>query len=667
MSQAGLVDIEASHPQIPTSITTDSGTAIPIANNLELLGDTVANGTFPEPTWTTASGKTVEVNVQVGSAITGAPADNNDAGLVSFDDTVFAVDANGYVTFVGGGPGVDSIGVDANTAPGTDPVLPDGAGTITVTGAQVAAGTTANVIRTNSLAANSYTIEIQRASEQASALTSANGVCHFDSSQFTVDSSGFVTLQGGGIGIDSVAVQTGTSPVVPDTNGLLTINGAVVAAGTNPVRSDGTGANTLAIEVQTSQALAAADATKIGLCNFDSASFAVAATGFVTASGTGLGKTITGDTGGALAPTAGNWNIVSTATNGIETTGAGSTLTVAMASPYGDGDFSFTRSNAGAGNTLTIANTSNTASAFANMQITTGGATAADAQTTYTVTGAASWSTGIDNSVNDDYTISASTALGTTNVMTMTTTGVVTAVLGNLSATRASSGGLVTTGAVNTSNTASSDANIVAQTGGGSGGDPYMLVEQTGSNAWAFGLDQSDGAAFVLSQGTALGTNNTIRASTAGEVTMPLQPCFDAYNSATDADVTGDGTAYTIICNTEVTDQGGDYDNATGIFTAPVAGNYLFTGTVYLEQVGVAHTNAAFRLVITGGTTPYTVLINPSAINIGGDIAFNISKIVKLTAAGTAKLTITVTGSTKTVDVSGAADGRTSFSGALIC
>lgn len=135
-----------------------------------------------------------------------------------------------------------------------------------------------------------------------------------------------IDLAGGSLGIDSVAVQAGTSPVVPTAAGLITINGAVVAAGTNPLRSNGTGANTLALEVQTSQALAAADATKIGLSNFDSSSFAVAATGFVTLSTTGAGKTITGDSGGALSPTANNWNILGGP--GITTTGSGSTLTI---------------------------------------------------------------------------------------------------------------------------------------------------------------------------------------------------------------------------------------------------------------------------------------------------------------------------------------------------
>ncbi len=109
-------------------------------------------------------------------------------------------------------------------------------------------------------------------------LTSPSGTLTigYSSPNITLD------LAGGSVGIDSVAVQTGTSPVVPTGAGLITFNGAVVAAGTNPVRTDGTGANTYALEVQISQALAATDATKIGLSNFDSDSFAVDANGFVT-------------------------------------------------------------------------------------------------------------------------------------------------------------------------------------------------------------------------------------------------------------------------------------------------------------------------------------------------------------------------------------------------
>ena len=77
-------------------------------------------------------------------------------------------------------------------------------------------------------------------------------------------------ISGGAVAIDSIGTQTGTNPITPTGAGLVTINGAVVAAGTNPVRSDGTGANTMALEVQISQAIAATDATKIGLSNFNS-------------------------------------------------------------------------------------------------------------------------------------------------------------------------------------------------------------------------------------------------------------------------------------------------------------------------------------------------------------------------------------------------------------
>ena len=137
---------------------------------------------------------------------------------------------------IGGGAVVETFTVDASTPPGTNPVIPN-AGNITVTGGQVAAGTTANVIQTDSLAANTYTIQVQRSQAVASTTIGDNGVCHFDSAHFTVDSNGFVS-----------------------------------------------------------------------------------------ASGTGVGETITGDTGGALSPTAGNWNIFGG--TGCKTAGSGSTLTI---------------------------------------------------------------------------------------------------------------------------------------------------------------------------------------------------------------------------------------------------------------------------------------------------------------------------------------------------
>lgn len=98
-------------------------------------------------------------------------------------------------------------------------------------------------------------------------------------------SSPNITLDvaGGGMAIDSVLVQTGTSPVVPNGSGEVTFNGATVAAGANPVRTNGTAANTYALEVQISQAIASTNANNIGLAAFNSADFTVDANGFVSA------------------------------------------------------------------------------------------------------------------------------------------------------------------------------------------------------------------------------------------------------------------------------------------------------------------------------------------------------------------------------------------------
>ena len=208
--------------------------------------------------------------------------------------------------------------------------------TISSTNNPAIAGTGAGTIKyddiiflNNAAFANTLTTATSSWQPYSKAIASTDGTkvgtAAFNSAQFTVDSNGFVSLVGGGSAIESVALQTGTSPIVP-LAGQITFNGAVVAAGTHPVRTDGTGANTMVLEVQTSQAIAATDATKIGLSNFDSARFTVDANGFVSVNGSGLGETITGNSGGALSPTAGNWNIV-TSNASVKFVGSGSTLT----------------------------------------------------------------------------------------------------------------------------------------------------------------------------------------------------------------------------------------------------------------------------------------------------------------------------------------------------
>ena len=271
------------------TITGDDGTAVsPLLGTILVVGKVVANATHAKAVFTETSGAANQENIDIQVSAAIGATDITKVGLSAFDNTQFAVDANGFVTLIGATtPPILGVHPDTFTGPGTDPVIPDGSGNIKLEGgATFATNTQANPIRTNSLAANTIDLQIQLAGSNAGASTANKfGVSQFDSNQFSV-TNGFVQLAGGTTAaIEKVNVQTGTSPIVPAAS-AITINGALVAAGTNPVRTDGTGANTMAVEVQTAQAIPGTDSTKVGLAAFNNSQFTVDANGFVTFVGT---------------------------------------------------------------------------------------------------------------------------------------------------------------------------------------------------------------------------------------------------------------------------------------------------------------------------------------------------------------------------------------------
>lgn len=183
--------------QVNVDFNTAPGTdpVVPTASGeIQIYGNTVTNATnanAPVATHSRAANQ-FHIDVQLATAVTASPADPYDVGLCSFDDTMFTVDANGFVQLAGGGIAIDQINVDANTAPGTDPVVPDGTGEITVSGAAVAAHSVP--LETHSRAANAYNIEVQVASDRTGAPGDTNdaGVASFDDSSFLVDADGYV-------------------------------------------------------------------------------------------------------------------------------------------------------------------------------------------------------------------------------------------------------------------------------------------------------------------------------------------------------------------------------------------------------------------------------------------------------------------------------------------
>ena len=238
------------------TITGNTGGALsPVAGNWNILGTSTAPGAIPVQT--SGSGNTLTVQVQKSQAIASTNASN--VGLAAFNSTYFTVDANGFVSLVASSE-VAAFTVDANTAPGTNPVVPNGSGLVTVIGGQVAAGTTTNVVRTVSLAANTYTIQIQRSQAVASSTVGDNGVSHFNSAFFTVDSNGFVSLNGSAVG-ETITGNVGGA--LSPTAGNWNILGSSTAAGTTPVQTSGS-VSTLTVHVQKAQAIASTNASNVG-------------------------------------------------------------------------------------------------------------------------------------------------------------------------------------------------------------------------------------------------------------------------------------------------------------------------------------------------------------------------------------------------------------------
>lgn len=160
-------------------------------------------------------------------------------------------------------------------------------------------------------------------------------------------------------------------------------------------------------------------------------------------------------------------------------------------------------------------------------------------------------------------------------------------------------------------------------------------------------------------------TGTVISALDTGEVTMPIQPAFFAYLATTVTNVTGDGTFYTIIFDTEVYDQSSDFNLGTSQFVAPVTGRYHFACGVGFLELGAAFTDGRIR-VSTSNRIYQIDRSNYGAIQTGGVLIAGNNFYADMDAGDTAVLTAYVGGSTKTIDIFGDVNAISFFSGVLV-
>jgi hypothetical protein len=216
------------------------------------------------------------------------------------------------------------------------------------------------------------------------------------------------------------------------------------------------------------------------------------------------------------------------------------------------------------------------------------------------------------------------------------------------------------------SNVAPSATSGVPLVSGGASANPsFTTATIAGGGTNATSMSTSTG--IVKYDGTSLVTSSTALIDSSNRMTNTSQPCFSAYSNTGPSNVTGDGTIYTVVYDTEVFDQASNFSSTT--FTAPVTGKYSLTYCCTPIDLAVAHTTLIMQIVTTLHT--YTIAEEyPFAVQLGDQITLTGTILANMTAGDTAKTTLYVAGSTKTVSIGGLAyEGAvaTYFMGYLVC
>jgi len=155
------------------------------------------------------------------------------------------------------------------------------------------------------------------------------------------------------------------------------------------------------------------------------------------------------------------------------------------------------------------------------------------------------------------------------------------------------------------------------------------------------GADTNTGIFFPAADTVSIATGGTGRAQVdgSGRLTLPYQPMFSAgIPSTSDANV----ASAAFVPFSSVTGNGGQnvgshFNTGTYKFTAPVAGTYFFSTTIYFtnSDSNTAGMQAALNINgtyfgVTGGDAIHTIAATPNSL--GGTISLTSSWAVKLAA-----------------------------------
>ena len=198
--------------------------------------------------------------------------------------------------------------------------------------------------------------------------------------------------------------------------------------------------------------------------------------------------------------------------------------------------------------------------------------------------------------------------------------------------------------------------------GDGTASDNSIVFD---GNAQDFHIGLDDSAdSLTIGLGSTLGTTSHMVIDANGIITKPLQPAFFARKSSTTNNLSVD-TAHTIVFDSEVFDQGADYNNSTGIFTAPVTGRYQINVVVYMTSLP-NDANYCLIELVTSNRSVQNVL-RTQAGDADWRHSFVIAILMDMDASDTAKVNFYQPNGTAQANLEGTSThAHTSFSAYLV-
>ncbi len=229
MSQAGLARLTKGvlPPVVPIQFTTNSGIAVPVLGNLNILGTVVSAGT--NPFIFVGSGSTVTGEIQISQAIASSNAAN--IGLSAFNSAEFTVDANGFVSLVGSGSPVETLTGNSGTATPS-------ANNINV----ITANTTVKFVGSGSTLTQDFGLSNLILGNSATSISSANSNVGLGIGVFNSLSSGVSNTAIGRFSGRAISTASANTLVGANSGSAITTSQANTAIGTSALGIFSTGA-----------------------------------------------------------------------------------------------------------------------------------------------------------------------------------------------------------------------------------------------------------------------------------------------------------------------------------------------------------------------------------------------------------------------------------------